>query len=53
MFSKVLLMNLTKEENLTRVTLLIDTGFARFLYVLQFSVNNFIGFKLKSPILDV
>ena len=53
MFSKVLLMNLTKKENLTGVTLLIDTGFARFLYVLQFSVKNFNGFKLKSPILDV
>ena len=53
MFSKVLLMNLTKEENLTGVTLLIDTGFARFLYVLQFCVKKFNGFKLKSPVLDV
>ena len=53
MFSKVLLMNLAKEENLTGVTLLIDTGFARFLYVLQFCVKKFNGFKLKSPVLDV
>ena len=53
MFSKVLLTNLTNKENLTGVTLLIDTGFARFLYVLQFSVKNFNGFMLKSPILDV
>ena len=29
--SKMLLMNLTEEENLTGVSLLIDTGFARFL----------------------
>ena len=53
MLSKVLLMNLTKKGDLTGVNLLIDTGFARFLYVLQFSVKNFNGFKLKSPILDV
>ena len=51
--SKVLLMNLTENENLAVVTLLIDTDFARFLYVLQFSVKKFNGFKLKSPILDV
>ena len=51
--SKVLLMNLTENENLAGVTLLIDTDFARFLYVLQFSVKKFNGFKLKSPILDV
>ena len=53
MLSKVLLMNLTKKENLSGVTLLIDTGFVRFLYVLQFSVKRFNGYKLKSPILDV
>ena len=29
--SKMLLMNLAEEENLTGVSLLIDTGFARFL----------------------
>ena len=46
-------MNLTKKDNLTGVTLLIDTGFARFLCVLQFSVKTFNRFKLKSPILDV
>ena len=51
--SKVLLINLTENENLIGVTLLTDTGFARFLYVLLFSVKNFNGFKLKSPILDV
>ena len=28
---KVLLMNLTGKENLTGLTLLIDTGFGRFL----------------------
>ena len=44
--SKVFLMNFTEKENPTGVT-----GFARFLY--QFSVKNFNGFKLKSPILDV
>ena len=46
-------MNLTEKENLAGVTLLIDTGFARIPYVLQFSVKNFNGFKLKSPTLDV
>ena len=51
--SKVLLMNLTEKENLAGVTLLIDTGFARIPYVLQFSVKNFNGFKLKTPTLDV
>ena len=50
---KVLLMNLTEKENLAGVTLLIDTGFARIPYVLQFSVKNFNGFKLKAPTLDV
>ena len=49
----MLLINLTENENLIGVTLLTDTGFARFLYVLLFSVKNFNGFKLKSPILDV
>ena len=29
--SKMLLMNLTEEESLTGVSLLIDTGFVRFL----------------------
>ena len=53
MLSKVLLINLTKKENLTGVTLLIDTGFARFLYVLQFCVKEFNEFKLKSLVLDV
>ena len=53
MLSKVLLMNLIKKENLAGVTLLIDTGFVRFLYVLQFFVKRFNGYKLKSPILDV
>ena len=42
-----------KKGDLTGVNLLIDTGFSRFLYILQFSVKNFNGFKLKSPILDV
>ena len=51
--SKVLLMNLTEKENLAGVTLLINTGFARIPYVLQFSVKNFNGFKLKAPTLDV
>ena len=56
--SKMLLMNLTEDENLTGVSLLIYTSFARFLYVLQFSVKNFNGFELlniftKSPIFDV
>ena len=51
-------MNLTEKENLTGVSLLIDSGFARFLYVLQFSVKNFNGFKLlniftKPPIFNV
>ena len=44
--SKILLMNLTEEENLTGVSLIIDTGFARFMQVLQFSGKNFNGFKL-------
>ena len=44
-------MNLMVKENVTGVTGF--TGFARFLLVLQFSVKNFNGFKLKSPILDV
>ena len=56
--SKMLLMNLAEEENLTEVSLLIDTGFARLQQVLQFSVKNFNEFKLlnfftKSPIFDV
>ena len=51
-------MNLTEEENLTGISLLIDTGFAKFLKVLQFSVKKFNGFELlniftKSPIFDV
>ena len=46
--SKVLLMNLTERENVTGLT-----GFVRFLQVLRFSVKNFNGFNLKSPILDV
>ena len=29
-------MNLIEEENLNRVSLLIDTGFARFLYIAIF-----------------
>ena len=41
-------MNLTGKENVTGVT-----GFARFLQPPQFSVINFNGFSLKSPILDV
>ena len=54
----MLLMNLTAEENLTGVSLLIDIGFARFLSVLQFSLKDFNGFKLlniftKSLIFDV
>ena len=32
----MLLMNLTEEENLNRVSLLIDTGFVRFLYIAMF-----------------
>ena len=32
----MLLMNLTEEENLNRVSLLIDTGFVRFLYTAMF-----------------
>ena len=50
-------MNLTEKENFTRVSLLIDAGFARFPEVLQFSVKTFSKFKLlniftKSPVLD-
>ena len=50
-------MNLTQEENLIGVSLLIDTGFARFLYVLQFSVKKINEVKLldaftKSAIID-
>ena len=55
---KTLLMNLTEEENLTGVSLLIDTGFAKFQLVLQFYVQRFNEFKLlnvftKSPIFDM
>ena len=55
---KMLLMNLTEEENLTGVSLLIDTGFAKFQLVLQFYVQRFNEFKLlnvftKSPIFDM
>ena len=32
-------MKLTKEENLNGVSLLIDTGFVRFLQVLEFRVS--------------
>ena len=32
----MLLMNLTEEENLNRVSLLIDIGFVRFLYIAMF-----------------
>ena len=32
----MLLMNLIEEENLNRVSLLIDTSFARFLYIAMF-----------------
>ena len=51
-------MNLKEKGNLTRVSLLIDTGFLRFLQVLQFSVENFNGFMMlyiftKFFILDV
>ena len=51
-------MKLTEEVNLTGVSLLIDTGFARFLQVLWFSMKNFNGFKVlniftKSPIFDM
>ena len=54
----MLLINLTKEVNLTRVVLPINTSFARFLLVLQFSLKNFNGFKVlniftKSAALDV
>ena len=38
---KMLLMNLTEKENLARVSLLTDTGFARFLQVLQISGKTF------------
>ena len=31
-----LLMNLREEENLTRAVLLIDTGFARYLFVAMY-----------------
>ena len=56
--SKMLLMNLAEKENLTGVSLVIDTGFARFLQVLHFSVKTVNGFKLlniftKYPVLDV
>ena len=55
---KTLLMNLTEEENLTGVSLLIGTGFAKFQLVLQFYVQRFNEFKLlnvftKSPIFDM
>ena len=51
-------MNLKEKGNLTRVSLLIDTGFLRFLQVLQFSVENVNGFMMlyiftKFFILDV
>ena len=51
-------MNLTEEENLTGVSLLIDTGFVKFQLVLQFYVQRFNEFKLlnvftKSPIFDM
>ena len=54
----MLLMNLTEDENLAQVSLLIDTGFASFLLVLPFPVKKFNGIKLlniftKSPILNV
>ena len=39
----MLSVNLTVEKNLTGVCLLMDTGFARFLYVLHFSVKQFNG----------
>ena len=39
-------MNLTEKENLAGVNLLTDTGFARFLQVLQFSGKTFSRFKL-------
>ena len=32
----MLLMNLTEEKNLNGVSLLIDTGFVRFLYIAMF-----------------
>ena len=34
----MLLMNLTEEENLAGVCLLIDTGFVRYLFVFVFSI---------------
>ena len=32
----MLLMNLTEEENLTRVSLLIDRGFVRYLFIAMY-----------------
>ena len=56
--SKMLLMNFKENENLTGVSLPIDTGFVIFLQILQFFIKNFNGFKLLNiftnpPILDV
>ena len=54
----MLLMNLKENENLTVVSLPIDTDFVIFRQILQFFIENFNGFKLLNiftnpPILDV
>ena len=41
-FSKIFLLNSTEEGNLTEVSLLIFTDFARFLQIIQFSVKKII-----------
>ena len=56
-FSKIFLLNSTEEGNLTEVSLLIFTDFARFLQIIQFSVKKIVLKSLniftKSLILDV
>ena len=57
-FSKIFLLNSTEEGNLTEVSLLVFTDFARFLQIIQFSVKKIIvlkslNFFTKSLILDV
>ena len=45
----MLLMNLTEEEILTRVSLLIDTGFARFLFVAVYWFEQFGSITSETP----
>ena len=46
--SKMLLMNLAKEEILTRVSLLIDTGFVRFLCQIIIDILLSVNFARKN-----